>query len=207
MTFKVELNRVSRSPVTVQYATTDGSATVADGDYQAINGTLTFNPGELTRTVTVTVNGDAKVEPDETFTVRLSNPTNASLAKDHAVGAIVNDDLSVASACSPRSPVTVTTRAMGDGRLQVTVAAGTDGPNGANRLTELRFGASTNALIDVAGQNGKSGAFTVPLTDRPASLTFFVRRAAAGQPTTAPLTVVDICGEWPTLVGGGPTAF
>jgi hypothetical protein len=47
----------------------------------------------------------------------------------------------------------------------------------------------------------------VPLADRPTSLTFFVRRAAAGASTTVPISAVDTCGEWPTLVGGGPDAF
>jgi hypothetical protein len=101
----------------------------------------------------------------------------------------------------------VTSKATGDGRLQVTLTVGTQGPNGANRLSELRFGAGTNALIDVEGQTGKNGAFTVSLTGTPTSVTFFVRRATPGQTTTVPLTIVDRCGEWPTLVGGGTGAF
>jgi hypothetical protein len=198
---------VTTAPVTVQYATIDGNATVADGDYQAASGALTFNPGELTKTFTVTVAGDTRSEGNETFTVMLSNPTNAGIGKANAIGTIVDDDLGVATACGPRPPVVIASRATGDGRLQVTVTAGTDGPNGANRLTELRFGAGTNALIDVAGQSGRSGAFVAPLTDRPTSVTFFVRRATPGQGTTVPLTVVDSCGEWPSFVGGGASAF
>jgi len=206
-TFTVSMNRVSTSPVTVQYATGDGTATTADTDYSAASGTLTFNPGELTKTLTVAVTGDAKVEPTETFTVTLTSPTNAALARAQGIGTIQNDDIGVASACSPRPDVAVASKATGDGRLQVTITAGTAGPNGANRLAELRFGAGANALVDVAGQTGKSGAFSVPLTDHPASLTFFVRRATPGQATTVPLTIVDSCGDWPTLVGGGPSAF
>ena len=202
-TFTVSMNRVSTSLVTVQYATQDGTATTGDNDYRAVSGTLTFAPGELSKAVTVTVNGDGKAEPDETLTVTLSNPVNAGIAKPQAVGTILNDDASAAMACSPRPAVTVTSQQTGDGRLQVTVTAGIQGPNGANRLTELRFGVGTNALVDLAGQSGRSGAFTVPLADRPTSLTFFVRRATAGQATSLPVTVVDGCGEWPTLVGGG----
>ena len=56
-----------------------------------------------------------------------------------------------ASSRSPRPPATVTTQRTGDGRLQVTVTAGTQGSNGANHLSELRFGAGTNALIDAGG--------------------------------------------------------
>jgi hypothetical protein len=168
---------------------------------------LTFAPGELSKTLTVTIAGDTKTEGNEAFTVTLSNPINAAIGKPQAVGTIQDDDLATASACSPRPPVSVTTQKPGDGRLQVAVTAGTQAPNGSNRLTELRFGASTNALIDVAGQTGRSGAFTVPLAERSTSVTFFVRRATAGQATTVPLTVVDGCGEWPTVVGGGASAF
>jgi hypothetical protein len=207
MTFTVELNRVTTAPVTVQYATTDGSATVADGDYQAASGTLTFQPGERSKTIAVTVTGDTRGETNETFTVTISNPTNAGIGKANAIGTITDDDVSVSTSCGPRPPVAVASQPTVDGRLQVTVTAGTAAPNGSNRLTELRFGAGSNALIDVAGQTGKSGAFTAPLSDRPTSLTFFVRRETAGQGTSVPLTVVDDCGAWPTFVGGGPTSF
>jgi hypothetical protein len=207
MTFTVGLNRVTTAPVTVQYATTDGSATVADGNYQTASGTLTFNSGELTKTFTVTVTGDTRGEGNETFTVTLSSPTNASIGKAVAIGTIVNDEIGPATACGPRPPVAVTCRRTGDGRLEVTVTAGAEASNVSNRLTELRFGAGANALVDVAGQTGRTGAFTLPLPERPTSLTFFVRRATAGQGTTVPITVVDTCGGWPTFVGGGPGAF
>src|SRR5205823_5536883 len=77
---------------TVSYSTADGTALVADGDYQATSGTLTFNPGETTKAVTVLVNGDTKFEPDETFFVNLSAPTNAGIADGQGQGTIRNDD-------------------------------------------------------------------------------------------------------------------
>src|SRR5262249_35131919 len=149
-------------------------------------------------------NGDTKGEPDETFLVILSDPTNAVLARAQAIGTIVNDDTSAATTCSPRPPVTVTSQPTADGRLQVTVTASTAGPNGANRLVELRSQAGTNALVDMGAKPGRAGPFMDTLADHPTSVTFFVRRATPGQATTIPLTVVDACGEWPTLVGGGP---
>jgi len=133
--------------------------------------------------------------------------TNASIVKVRGVGTIVNDDAGVATACSPRPPVAVSSVPTGDGRLAMTLTAGTQGPNGANRLTELRFGAGANTLVDVAGQTGKSGAFTVPLNGSVVSVTFVVRRATPGQATTVPVTIVDTCGDWPSFVGGGPGAF
>ena len=77
---------------TVDYATVDGTA-VAPGDYTALTtATLTFQPSDTTKQVTVVVNGDTTNEADETFTVHLSNPTNATIATADGTGTIVNDD-------------------------------------------------------------------------------------------------------------------
>ena len=90
--FTLSLSAASGQTVTVNYATADGSAT-APGDYTASSSsTLTFNPGETSKTVTVVVNGDTLVEPDETFFVNLSNPTNATLADSQGQGTITDDD-------------------------------------------------------------------------------------------------------------------
>jgi hypothetical protein len=91
--FKVNLSNASYLPVSVDYATVDGTATLADGDYTAVAGTLSFAPGgSLSQTKTVNVNGDTKFEPDETFFVNLSNAVNATIAADQATGTIENDD-------------------------------------------------------------------------------------------------------------------
>lgn len=91
-TFVLELSRASNQPVSVAYNTADGTATVADGDYQAAQGTVTFAPGQTRREVTVLVNGDTRVEPDETFRLHLSSPVGATPDRENAVGTIVNDD-------------------------------------------------------------------------------------------------------------------
>jgi hypothetical protein len=49
-------------------------------------------PGETSKPVSVTVSGDATIEPNETFLVRLSAPVNAAIEKDTGIGTIVNDD-------------------------------------------------------------------------------------------------------------------
>ena len=91
-TFTVSLSQSTVVPVTVQYATNDGSATVADFDYVAASGTLTFAPGEVTKPVPVTVFGDARFEPNETFSLNLSNPVNGVLVDAQGIATIVNDD-------------------------------------------------------------------------------------------------------------------
>ena len=91
--FSVVLTPASEQIVTVDYATEDGTAE-AGKDYAATNGTLTFSAGERTKTIIVAIIDDALVEPDETFTVTLSNPSNAALADAMAtaVGTVTNDD-------------------------------------------------------------------------------------------------------------------
>ena len=90
--FTVTLDRVPGSEVSINYATANGTATVADGDYIAASGTLTIAAGRTTRTFAVTINGDTKVEPDETFFVNLSNPRGGVLGDAQGVATIVNDD-------------------------------------------------------------------------------------------------------------------
>ena len=90
--FTVTLSAASNLTVNVNYATANGTATLADNDYQAASGTLTFNPGELTKTITVLVNGDQKFEPDETVLVNLSSPVNAAISDNQGSGTILNDD-------------------------------------------------------------------------------------------------------------------
>ena len=78
--FEVRLGAASGREVTVAYATSDDTAEES-GDYGAESGTLTFGAGDRVKTITVTTEDDALDEADgETFTVKLSNPVNATLA-------------------------------------------------------------------------------------------------------------------------------
>jgi hypothetical protein len=92
LVFTITLSQASNLTVTVDYATADGSATTADSDYQAATGTLTFSPGTLTQTISVTVNGDTRDEPNEVFVVNLSGAVNASLVDNQGLGTILSDD-------------------------------------------------------------------------------------------------------------------
>ena len=73
---------------------------MAGGDYQAVGGTLTFGPGLTNQTITVPVNGDIKLEPDETFLINLSSPVNAIISDGQAVGTIRNDETGARSSAS-----------------------------------------------------------------------------------------------------------
>lgn len=90
-TFTVNLSRAIDSEVTVDYATANGTAT-AGSDYETTDGTLTFEPGVTTKTITVDLLEDAVLENDETFTVQLSDANNATIADDTGVSTIVDND-------------------------------------------------------------------------------------------------------------------
>jgi hypothetical protein len=91
-TFTVTLSAPSTVPVTVSYATADGTAKVSDNDYTAASGTLTFAPGQTSKTIIVLVNGDRRREGNETFFVELVDAVFATIADGQGIGTIRNDD-------------------------------------------------------------------------------------------------------------------
>jgi len=102
--FTVTLSEASAQQVTVQYSTAPGTAT-AGTDYQSKSATLIFDPGQLSKTVTIDVNGDLVFEDNETFFVNLSNASGAPISKSQGIGTIENDD--VVPTISIDSPVGV----------------------------------------------------------------------------------------------------
>jgi hypothetical protein len=89
--FTIRLSKSYHLPVSVDFATADGTA-LAGQDYTASSGTLVFNPGETSKNVSVAVFGDLLKETDETFSVTLTNPTNATLGIPFALGRIIDND-------------------------------------------------------------------------------------------------------------------
>ncbi|TWA62002.1 endoglucanase [Azospirillum brasilense] len=85
--FTVKLSQAYNQTVTVDYATADGTAK-AGSDYLATSGKLTFAAGETTKTVAVKVLSDDVVEGVETFNLKLSNPTQATISDGTGVGTI-----------------------------------------------------------------------------------------------------------------------
>ena len=91
-TFTVSLSNPSSSAVSVSFATADGTATTANHDYAAASGSLLFAPHETSKTISVSVFGDFVIEPNETFSVNLTAPSNATIADGQGIGTIQNDD-------------------------------------------------------------------------------------------------------------------
>ena len=107
-----DISPMTRRTVTVDYATADGTATAGDGgggDYANTSGTLTFPPDHTSRTIRVPVNNDALAENDETFTLTLSNPVNATLldgVDSVAVTGTIEDDEPTVSVATRSDEVT-----------------------------------------------------------------------------------------------------
>ena len=92
--FTVTLSGAATDNVTVEYATADGTATMAGGDYTPTSGTLTFVPGDLSETISVNIADDTLVEESEAFFVNLTNPSGqATIAAAPGQCTINVDDL------------------------------------------------------------------------------------------------------------------
>ena len=89
--FTVSLSAASSQQVTVDYATSDGTATAGE-DYTATSGTLTFQAGDTTKTISVPVTGDTEDDGGETFALTLSNASGADLGDAEATGTIRDTD-------------------------------------------------------------------------------------------------------------------
>lgn len=129
--FTVSLNGPSEKPITVQYALEAGTAT-SGVDYANVSGTVEFPAGTTSKTITVPITVENTFEPDETFFVNLSNPTNATLADGVGQGTITNDD--------PQPSITIGTSFRTEGAL------GTSG----NASFEVRLSNPSSQTITVA---------------------------------------------------------
>ena len=124
----------------VNYGTTADSASAAGGDYVATSGTLQFGAGVNSQTVSVTINGDSKFEPTETFFVNLSGATNgATISDSQAVGTISNDDANHAPV------VTAPDRTMSSGQSIAATALFTASDIDDQAMTRYAFWDGTSA--------------------------------------------------------------
>ena len=116
LVFSITLSHASSRTVTVDYATSDGTAQ-AGSDYTAASATLTFNAGETSQTVQVTVLTDSEDESQETLTLTLSNPSQATLADATGAGTIENGESSSGTQEDPPAedpPVVLLTASFGN---------------------------------------------------------------------------------------------
>jgi hypothetical protein len=136
--FVVTLSVASTEVITIAYATGNGTG-AAGSDFSSTSGIVTFAPGETSQTITVPVIGDRLAEPNETFVVNLSSPTNATIADGQGVGTILDDE--------PRISVN-----------DVTVTEGNTGSVNAVFTVTLSHASDEAVTVAFATANGTAGA-------------------------------------------------
>lgn len=183
VTLTVKLTPASGRTVTVNYATANGTATLANNDYLAASGTLTFDPGQTSKTFKVTVKGDTTLEPDESFSVGLSGATNATLPPAATV-TLTNDDAAPVPVSASINNVTLAEGDSGTTNAVFTVTLSA-APTGSvslayatadgTALTPGDYATKSGTLTFTAGQTSKT--ISVPVKGdkaQEANETFFV---------------------------------
>ena len=193
--FTVTLSQAGGKDIAVSWSTTDGTAS-GGTDYSAVTaGSLTIPAGDTTATLTVTVLDDGVVEPDETFTVTLADPVNATLADATATGTINNDDeiavtveptaLTIGEGGSDLYRVSIGSQPTGgDVTVVVTVPSDTDVSAGPTTLT---FTAGNWRWPQYVVVNTLSDDDAV--ADAPVTLTHAVSGGGYGSVTASAVTV------------------
>jgi hypothetical protein len=156
--FTISLSAASAGPVTVDYATADGSAK-APRDYAAATGTLTFAAGELSKQVAVAVVGETLDELHETYSLDLSNPVGATLGDPRGAGTILDNDpqvsLSVDDVSAPEEgPSAMFTLSLSreSGKIVTVDYATGDGSAAA----PSDYASRTGTIIFMAGETSKT---------------------------------------------------
>ena len=180
--------------MTVDYSTANGTATTGGNDNVAASGTLTFAPSVATQTISVTINGDMTVEPNETFTVNLSNAINAAIADAQGVGTIINDDGPAGPAVNVSTP-----NVQPGGVISFTVSNGPGNPadwvglyavSGQDMGGQLSWkylnGQNT---VPSSGLTNASLQFTAPSTPGTYNIRFFANNGYGKLATSATITV------------------
>ena len=209
-TFTVTLSAASSLPVGVAFATSNGTAT-SGADYTAANGTLNFAAGVTTQTITVPILEDTLNEANETFTVNLANPTNATIADGTGVGTITDND------APPALSINNVTRNEGAGSITFTVSLNAPSGQAVSVGYAATSGTATSGVDFAAGTNPLSGTlnFAAGVTSQTVTLailndTTFENsesfNVTLGTPVNA--TILDGAGVGTILdngLGGGAT--
>lgn len=183
--FTVTLNRPSATDTTVHYSTSDGSASVADSDYQAKSGDLVIPAGQTTGTITVLVNADTKVEGNEVFHVNVTSTDATVSPASYATGNITNDD----STSPPPPPA-------GKPGISVGDASTVEGNSGTHLIKfPVRLGRSYSKPVSrhystadgsaTAGSDyvGKSGSLTITAGSRVGYISITVKGDKTKEPS------------------------
>jgi Calx-beta domain-containing protein/carboxypeptidase family protein len=173
--FKVTLAPASGQTVTVNYATSNGPAPAATSgtDYASASNLLSFAPTEVEKTITIPITQDTLDEPEEKFTISLSNESNAAVSKRQGIATITDDD----------NPPTV---AVGDVTV-LELNAGASGTTNAVFNVSLSASSGQTVTIGYATSNGPSSGGALQPADY--TLTTGTLMFNPGEPTTKTVSV------------------
>ncbi|AFZ60550.1 SBBP repeat-containing protein [Anabaena cylindrica FACHB-243] len=177
LTYTVTLSNTSNQTITVNYATSNGTA-IAGSDYTNTTGTLTFNPGIKTQVINIPIVNDGINEADETFTLTLTSPTNASLGtKTSAITTITDTLVASATTTLPTNvenlTLTGTTAINGTGNAGDNVFKGNQANNtltGLNGNDTYSFVANTALGTDRIIETTTGGIDTIDFSGTTASV-------------------------------------
>jgi Calx-beta domain len=204
VTIVVTLSDVSAQTVTVNYATSDGTA-VAGTDYQATSGTLTFPPGEVSETFQVTILDPGVPAPNKTVNLTLSNPQNATLGvPSTGIVTIIADTPPPQPSVAFSSSTYSVNESAGTATISVTLSSSSTNPVSVYYTTSDGTAVSPDDYQGTSGQltfapGDLSQFFTVNVTDngvpgpnKTVNLTLSnPQNATLGSPGTAVLTIVN----------------
>jgi hypothetical protein len=197
MTFTVKLVTPSASTVQVDYDTANRTAS-AGSDYVATSGTLTFAPGEVAKTVRVPIVTDSVDELNETFTLNLSNPVNASIFAAVGTGMIIDDDAVAAPAVSV-ADVQMRRGLTGARSMVFTLSL-----NSAQQ-TPVSVQASTANLTALVGRDYRAKTELLTFAPGEKTKTFTVDILGTSQSTSDVVFMVKLTSSTATV--GRPTAY
>jgi hypothetical protein len=144
--FTVSLSAPAAGPVTVEYATADGSAS-APADYESTSGTLTFAQGEISTQLLVPVAGDTLDEPHETYSLNVFNASGATVADARGIGTILDNDAPVSLSVGDVSA------AEGSGTLAFTVSLSAE----SGKVITVAYATSDGSASSPADYEATSG--------------------------------------------------
>ena len=214
LAFIVSLSAAAQQTTSVRYQTLDGTATVANSDYMAASGTVTFRPGQRTATVAVGVRGDRTAEADETFQMVLTSATGATLGDASATGTILDDD-GVARSVTVTGPQAAVNEGMA-ATFTFSLSAAATAP------VTVSYGTSDVTASSASDYTAASGLLTFAVGETSKQISVATRTdavvesdetvqmrivsasgATVGTPATATATIKDVPPVTPPTPSGG----
>ena len=203
----VRLSAASGHTVTVNYATANGTATF-NSDYNTASGTVSFAPGQVTKTINVNVLADSLNEGNEVFYINLSGATNASISDNQATVTITDDDgapaISVADAStSNENAAAITTTVTMSGASASTITLNWSTSNGT-ATAGSDFTTAGGVIIFNPGETSKTVSVNVLADNLPEGTETFniglsnVSSGATIADATGVITITDDDGD-PTI--------